>query len=118
MVIEKDQIAVIILNYFDTEVTAKCIHSVQKTLKSTIFLVDNSANHDERKRLTSLYQHQEDVEFNGGVYGFGFDILFSYLKRKDIKKGFIFNFNLGLGTENCEDDNIIRHPETKAPILF
>ena len=88
MVIEKDKIAVIILNYFDTEVTAKCIHSVQKTLKSTIFLVDNSANHDERKRLTSLYQHQEDVHLLFPMENLGFAAGINLAIKKAIPKGF------------------------------
>jgi GT2 family glycosyltransferase len=88
MVIENDKIAVIILNYFDTEATVKCIHSVQKTLKSTIFLVDNSACHDEAKRLTSLYQHQEDVHLLFPMKNLGFAAGVNLAIKKAIQKGF------------------------------
>ena len=66
-----------------------------------------------------IYKHQEDVEFNYGVYGFGKNYgNENILKRKDIEDGSIFNFNIGSASFNCKDENIIRHPKTKAPILF
>ncbi len=88
MITENNQIAVVILNYFGTEATVKCINSVQKTLKSTIFLVDNSTNQAERNRLTSLYQEQKEVYMFFPSENLGFAAGVNRGIREAIKKGF------------------------------
>lgn len=88
MLIENNQIAVIILNFYGTEATAKCIGSVQKILKPEIFLVDNSANHDEGGRLTSLYQNQERVHIFFPSENLGFATGVNFGLKEAIKKGF------------------------------
>ena len=69
-------IAVIILNYFGTEATAKCIDSVRNRLQATVFLIDNSADAAEKTKLTALFQKCPDIHlffppenlgFAGGV---------------------------------------------------
>ena len=54
-------IAVIILNYFDTEATTKCIDSVRNRLQATVFLIDNSADAAEKTKLTALFQKCSDI---------------------------------------------------------
>jgi GT2 family glycosyltransferase len=88
MITENNQIAVIILNYFGTETTVKCINSVQKILKPTIFLVDNSANHDERNRLLSLYQNQEAVHMFFPSDNLGFAAGVNLAIKDAVQKGF------------------------------
>lgn len=85
---ENNKIAVIVLNYFDTEATSKCINSVRKTIKSTIFLVDNSAYRIERKKLTSLYQHQEEVHLLFPPENLGFAAGVNLAIKKAVQKGF------------------------------
>ena len=85
---ENNQIAVIILNYFGTEATVKCIDSVQNTLKATIFLVDNSANHDERSRLTSLYLDQEGVHMFFPSENLGFAAGVNLAIKEAVRRGF------------------------------
>ena len=55
------EIAVIILNYFGFEATVKCIGSVQRTLKSIVFLIDNSADPAERNRLASHFRNHDGI---------------------------------------------------------
>ncbi len=88
MITENNQIAVVILNYFGTETTIKCINSVQKTLKPTIFLVDNSANQAERNRLTSLYQEQKEVYMFFPSENLGFAAGVNLAIREAVQKGF------------------------------
>jgi GT2 family glycosyltransferase len=55
------KIAVIILNYFGYDDTIKCVESVQQTLKSVIFLVDNSADSNEKKKIIRAFQNEKNI---------------------------------------------------------
>ena len=49
-------LAVIILNYFGFDDSVTCIKSVKDSLQSTIFLVDNSADANERAKLEDTFK--------------------------------------------------------------
>jgi hypothetical protein len=56
-----------------------------------------------------------EIEWRGGTYG----IAYSYnLKRTDIGKGAIYNFDDCATLESCEDENIIRYKHNNRPIIF
>ena len=57
MTISNDQIAVIILNYYDSETTLNCVRSAQGALAPGIFLVDNSANETEGSKSKKMLLH-------------------------------------------------------------
>jgi GT2 family glycosyltransferase len=88
MTTENNQIAVIILNYFGAKTTLKCIDSVRKTLNPTIFLVDNSADRHERKRLVMQFGSQEYVRMLFPSENIGFAAGVNRGLKEAIKKGF------------------------------
>ena len=55
------KIAVIILNYFGFKDTCSCVKSVRENLDAQIFLVDNSANPEEKKELVGEFSNSSDV---------------------------------------------------------
>ena len=60
--VTNNKIAVIVLNYFAIQDTMNCINSVRKTLYSKIFLVDNSAELNEKEKLLDIFQKEEDIQ--------------------------------------------------------
>lgn len=68
--------AIIILNFFGFEDSVSCIRSVRKSSKSVVFLVDNSANENEKEKLEQTFGNdpgiqlifpQENLGFAAGV---------------------------------------------------
>ena len=84
----ENKIAVIILNYFGSEATVKCIDSVNRTLKPTIFLVDNSADHGERRKLAMHFRNHEYIQMLFPSENIGFAAGVNRGLREAIKKGF------------------------------
>ena len=82
------KIAVILLNYFSSEATVKCIDSVQRTLKPTIFLVDNSADYTEQSKLERLFQKSENIHMFFPSENLGFASGVNFGLKKAIKASF------------------------------
>jgi hypothetical protein len=80
------QVAVIILNYFGFEDTIKCVESVQQTLKSDIFLVDNSADSNEKNKIMHAFQNEKNIRlyFPDENIGFAAGVNLA-IKEADIK---------------------------------
>ena len=55
------QLAVIILNFFRYQDTLRCINSVQRSLTATFFIVDNSAEINEKKNLERMVANQSHI---------------------------------------------------------
>ena len=53
--------AIIILNYFGFQDTCSCVKSVLENMNAQIFLVDNSANLEEKKKLEKEFSNNSDV---------------------------------------------------------
>ena len=84
----QNRIAVIILNYFDYNATVKCISSVNKVFATTIFLVDNSADRNERSKLKSIFQHDQNIHLLFPAENLGFAAGVNLAIGKALKKGF------------------------------
>jgi GT2 family glycosyltransferase len=83
-----DQVAVIILNYFGFEATVKCIASVQIILKAHIFLVDNSADLGEKKRLSKHFRNHDHIFMIFPSENIGFAAGVNLGIRTALKEGF------------------------------
>jgi len=84
------QVAVIILNYFGFEATVKCIASVQRTLKSAIFLIDNSADPGEKNRLSKHFRNHDHIFLLFPSENLGFSAGVNLGIGEALKKGFKF----------------------------
>ena len=84
----ENQLAVIILNYFGFENTIKCISSVQKVLKSAVFLVDNSADKDERNKLERIFNKTKDIHMLFPSENLGFAAGVNLAINEALKKRF------------------------------
>lgn len=84
----EDKVAVIVLNYFGLEDTIKCINSVQNNLNSTIFLIDNSANHYEKLKLLKVFNKNNDVHMLFPLRNLGFSAGVNLGLGEAINKGF------------------------------
>jgi len=83
-----DQLAVIILHYFDFESTVKCIDSVQRTLKAAIFVVDNSADPSEKNRLSIHFRNQDHIYLFFPSKNLGFAAGVNRGLKEAVKRGF------------------------------
>jgi GT2 family glycosyltransferase len=95
MTTENKQIAAIILNYFGFDDTIKCINSVQKNLRSAIFLIDNSANQNEKTKLRKVFKNNKNIHmlFPSRNLGFaaGVNLGISEAINKGFKRFFLLN---------------------------
>ena len=82
------KIAVIILNYFGFEDTIKCVESVQQTLISDIFLVDNSADFNEKDKIIRAFQSELNVHLYFPDENIGFAAGVNLALQEASKKGF------------------------------
>jgi len=82
------KIAVIILSYFGFDESIKCIESVQQTLKSDIFLVDNSADSSEKYKIISAFQNEKNIHLYFSDENIGFAAGVNLAIGKALKKGF------------------------------
>lgn len=82
------KIAVIILNYFGSKNTLNCINSVQTKLNSIIFLVDNSADSKEKRKLLHAFQKNKNIHMFFPKENLGFSAGVNLAIKEAIKKGF------------------------------
>ena len=82
------KIAVIILNYFGFEDTIRCVESVQQTLKSDIFLVDNSANYNEKSKIIHAFQVEKNIHMYFPDKNLGFAAGVNLAIKEAVQKGF------------------------------
>jgi GT2 family glycosyltransferase len=82
------KIAIIIINYFGLKDTLNCIISVRKTLKSDIFLVDNSADLDERSKLLRALQKRADIHMFFPNENIGFAAGVNLAIQEAVQQGF------------------------------
>lgn len=82
------QIAVIILNYFGFKDTLKCIDSVQRTLRSTVFLVDNSADDGEKTKLSNQFNDHKHIHLFFPSENLGFAAGVNLAIKAAISKGY------------------------------
>ncbi len=82
------KIAVIILNYFGTVDTLDCVNSVFLELEAKIFLVDNSNNHSEAKKLKMLFIKNDNIELLFPEENLGFAGGVNFALRQALREGF------------------------------
>ena len=80
--------ATIILNYFDTDSTIKCVESVQKELDTCIFLVDNSADVNEAARLSGTFSCRDNIHLLFPKINLGFAAGVNLAVRQALEAGF------------------------------
>jgi len=81
-------LAVIILNYFGFEYSVSCIESVKQSLKSTVFLVDNSANQSEKKNLENTFNNETDIKLIFPSENLGFAAGVNLALREAVAAGY------------------------------
>jgi len=82
------KIAVIILNYFGFEDTIKCVESVRQTIMSDIFLVDNSADFDEKCKIICAFQKEDNIHVLFPNENLGFAAGVNLAIKEAVCKGF------------------------------
>ena len=80
--------AVIVLNYFGHKDTSACIKSVQENLDAHIFLVDNSADNEERARLEDTFSSNSTITLFFPSENLGFAAGVNFALRQAIEAGF------------------------------
>lgn len=82
------RIAVIILNFFGHDDSLACVQSVLATLDAAIFLVDNSADPNERKILEKSFKEKDDVSLFFPDENLGFSAGVNLALREAVKENF------------------------------
>ena len=82
------KIAVIILNYFGFQDTCACVNSVRENLDAQFFLVDNSADSEERERLQAEFSDGSEVALSFPSENLGFAAGVNLGLKQAIKKGY------------------------------
>jgi N-acetylglucosaminyl-diphospho-decaprenol L-rhamnosyltransferase len=81
-------ISVIILNYFSFGYTTKCIKSVQQSLMLDIYLVDNSADFNEKRKIMDAFQKEKTIHMYFPDENLGFAAGVNRGLKEAIKDGF------------------------------
>ena len=82
------KIAVIILNYFGFQNTCACVKSVREHLDAQFFLIDNSADNEERERLQEEFSDGSEVVLSFPSENLGFAAGVNLGIKQAIKKGY------------------------------
>ena len=80
--------AIIILNYYGFHDTCVCIESIRKTIPAHIFLVDNSANLEERQKLEKEFGNSSDVNLLFPKINLGFAAGVNLGLKRAIEEGY------------------------------
>ena len=80
--------AAIILNYFGFQETCSCVESVRSNLDAQFFLIDNSADPEERKRLEGEFNSSSDVRLLFPPENLGFAAGVNLGLRQAIREGY------------------------------
>lgn len=85
-----EKIAIILLNYFGSNLCFNCVSGIQKEFNSlaTVFLIDNSANKQERKALEKHFKNDQIVNLFFSPYNLGFAAGVNYGIKIAIKQGY------------------------------
>lgn len=85
--ISNNQLAVIILNFFRYKDTLRCINYVQRSLNAMFFIVDNSADINEKKNLEDNIANQSNIHLIFPEKNLGFSAGVNTALKKAISTG-------------------------------
>jgi N-acetylglucosaminyl-diphospho-decaprenol L-rhamnosyltransferase len=86
--ISNDQFAVVILNFFGYQDTLRCIARVRRSLNAAFFIVDNSAENNEKTKLASPLSDQPHIRLIFPDENLGFAAGVNIALKKAVGAGF------------------------------